>query len=281
MDIDTHNKIIDEVIKLGENQKKYTYDEKKEIIDGILKRYNIDITFSDNSILCIVVSYNDYDSAKICLDLGANPHDIMNNRIIKYDMKLKHKIGMDTLFKSKGYICEWIGEKFWRPDDVKNEIAPDEIEEPKRLFFQLYDQVNEKPVGSPVESTSRSEAATKIYYRILNKNSGENTYRDKYDFCIRERTRGCNRGKYFFQGSIIDKRVSVDEKEEANNGLSMNFNIRFELNPSKSTPCKNIVKVTNDGKVKEYELNCVKLRKYHPLIGDHIDELCCQCCYCT
>jgi hypothetical protein len=61
---------------------------------------------------------------------------------------------------------------------------------------------------------------------------------------------------------------------------SMDFNIQIELNPSRSTPCKNIVKVTNDDEVKEYELNCVKLRKFHPFLGDHIDAVCTQCCYC-
>jgi hypothetical protein len=65
------------------------------------------------------------------------------------------------------------------------------------------------------------------------------------------------------------------------NGSSMNYNIQIDLNPSRSTPCKNIVKVINDDIVKEYNLNCVELVKYQPFIGDHIGVKCIQCCYCT
>lgn len=72
--------------------------------------------------------------------------------------------------------------------------------------------------------------------------------------------------------------------ETNKNASLMIYNIQVELNPSRSTPCKNIIKVNNERgdncKVNEYTFSCVDMTKF-AFLGDDIIESCIMCHYCT
>ena len=67
----------------------------------------------------------------------------------------------------------------------------------------------------------------------------------------------------------------------SHNGSKKIINMEIDLNPSKSTPCKNIVKVMNNDTISEHMFNCVELSKYSTLLGADIKQNTIMCPYCV
>ena len=95
--------ILSEVMALVENKK----NQKKEMINDLLQKYSIDMSFDDHIILVTFVYLNDYIGTRACIELGGNPQLIMDNDSI-CKMDELQKIRMDGLFRSFGYECEWV-----------------------------------------------------------------------------------------------------------------------------------------------------------------------------
>jgi hypothetical protein len=97
-----HNEIFEYVIKLSESKKK----NKKKLIRKLLSKYHIDISYNYHIILATFVSMEDFIGARKCIELGGDPHCIMDDDCV-CEMDSAQKIRMDGLFRSFGYECKW------------------------------------------------------------------------------------------------------------------------------------------------------------------------------
>jgi hypothetical protein len=99
-----HNEIVDRFINLFDPEKDNII--KKLTITTILTLYGIKISYNKNLILSLAVSLKHYRGVRICLLLGASPHDILDSDTVM-ELDIIDKLRVDGIFRSYGYICEW------------------------------------------------------------------------------------------------------------------------------------------------------------------------------